>query len=237
VSALPPVPATLAETRLALHRLAVYVVAPARRAATGSEIALEPAPGGFGTPAADTWGRVRVEGTALVVRHGTDERSTPITTLRAAATFADVEPDLAAAEQFDVPEPGDLDAPLAIDPAAAALLAAFWSSTAEALETLRGELTGADDASPAHLWPEHFDIAIDAGDEAVGERGTYGGSPGDAAHAEPYLYISLWVAAPSAPFFAETAFSGASLPYAELAAAAAPVARALAFWREARALL
>jgi hypothetical protein len=237
VTALPSVPATLAATRLALHRLAVYVVSPARRAATGNEIALAPSAGGFGTPAADTWGRVRIDGSALVVGRGADERSTPITTLHAAAVFADVELDVAAAEQFDVPEPGDLAAPLAIDPAAAALLAAFWSASAEALETLRAELTGADDPSPVRLWPEHFDVAIDGGDEAIGERGTYGGSPGDAAHPEPYLYVSLWSGASSDPFFAETAFPGASLAYRELAAADDPVARALAFWREARALL
>jgi hypothetical protein len=237
VGAPPPVPATLADTRLALHRLAVYVVSPARRAATGNEIALEPSPGGFGTPAADTWGRVRVDGTTLVVRRGLQEHATPITTLRAAAVFADVEPDLAAAQQFDVPAAGDLDAPLAIDPEAAALLAGFWSACADALETLRGELTGPDDASPVRLWPEHFDVAIDAGDESAGERGTYGGSPGDDAHPEPYVYASLWSGAPSNPFFAETAFSGASLPYAELASADDPAARALALWREARALL
>lgn len=47
---LRPLPATFAATRDALHRVAEAIVAPARVAATGNEIALEAAPGGFGTP-------------------------------------------------------------------------------------------------------------------------------------------------------------------------------------------
>ena len=38
--------------------------------------------------------------------------------------------------------------------------------------------------------PEHFDCAIDMGDAGAGARGTYGGSPGDGHHAEPYVYAS-----------------------------------------------
>jgi hypothetical protein len=232
------VPSTLVETRLALHRLAAYVVSPARRIATGNEIALAPSPGGFGTPAGEPWGQLRVEDGLLVVRRGDEaERSAPIGSLQEAAAFASIVPDLAVSEQADVPPPGDVDAPLPIDPAAAALIAAFHALVGDALTTLRHELTGADDASGIHLWPEHFDVAIDAGDPAIGERGSWGGSPGDAAHPEPYLYASLWSGAPAHPFFAETAFSGASLAYAELRAAPDPHERALAFWREARALL
>jgi hypothetical protein len=235
VSALQPVPERFAETRLALHRLAVYVVSPARRLATGNEIALAPTPGGFGTPAGEPWGQLRVAGDELVARHAPDEdaRRAPITSLRAAAAFAGIEPDLAAATQFDVPSAGDLDVPLEIDPASAAVLAAFYAVVADALDELRAGLAPADDASPVHLWPEHFDVAIDAGDAARSQRGSWGGSPGDAVHPEPYLYVSLWSGAPDDPFFSETAFAGASLGYDALRAAADPRARALAFWREA----
>jgi hypothetical protein len=147
-------------------------------------------------------------------------------------------PDLEVANQADVPAPGDIGAPLPIDPGAAALIAAFHGLVGEALITLRAELTGAEDASGVHLWPEHFDVAIDAGDPAIGERGSWGGSPGDEQHPEPYLYVSLWSRdRPAHPFFAEPAFAGASLGYAELRAAADPRERALEFWREARALL
>jgi hypothetical protein len=232
VSALPPLPERFAETLLALHRLAVYVVSPARRLATGNEIALVPTPGGFGTPAGEPWGQLRVDGGDLVVRRE-DERRAPITTLRAAAAFAGIEPDLAAATRFDVPPAGDLDASLDVDLASAAAVAAFYAVVADALDELRTGLAPADDASPVHLWPEHFDVAIDAGDAARSQRGSWGGSPGDALHPRPYLYVSLWSGAPDDPFFSETAFAGASLGYDALRAAADPRARALAFWREA----
>ena len=42
----------------------------------------------------------------------------------------------------------------------------------------------ATDPSEIHLWPEHFDIAFE--DQEV----TYGGSPGDENHDEPYLYVA-----------------------------------------------
>jgi hypothetical protein len=230
---LAPLPAGFAGTSLALHRLAVYVVSPARRHATGNEIALEPTPGGFGTPSVAVWGQVRVDGDELVVRRGDDPaKRAPITTLRAAATFAGIVPDVAAAEQFDVPAPGDLDEPLAIDAASVAALAAFYAVAAGALDLLRDEL---DDPSPVHLWPEHFDVAIDAGSEARGRRGSWGGSPGDAAHAAPYLYVSCWSGAPDDPFFGETAFSGAGLAYDELVRAPDARTRALEFWRAAHA--
>ena len=38
-------------------------------------------------------------------------------------------------------------------------------------------------ASPT-LWPEHFDLAVTVA------GATYGGSPGDATHSEPYLYVT-----------------------------------------------
>ncbi|MEO9174502.1 MAG: hypothetical protein ABI317_03230 [Gaiellales bacterium] len=235
MTVLPPMPDRFAATLLALHRLAVYVVSPARRLATGNEIALAPTPGGFGTPAGESWGQLRVAGDELVARRGAgDELVAPITSLRAAATFAGIEPDLAAATQFDVPPPGELDASLAIELASSELLAAFYALVGGALDELKGGLGPADDASPVHLWPEHFDVAIDAGDAARSLRGSWGGSPGDGAHPEPYLYVSRWSGAPADPFFSETAFAGASLGYDVLRAAPDPHARALAFWREAR---
>ena len=43
-------PSTFAQTRDALHHLAVYVISPTQRLATGNEIVLRPTPAGFGTP-------------------------------------------------------------------------------------------------------------------------------------------------------------------------------------------
>ena len=48
-SALEVLPPDYAETREALHRLACYVLSPARKAVTG-RIGLRSTPGGFGTP-------------------------------------------------------------------------------------------------------------------------------------------------------------------------------------------
>lgn len=44
--------------------------------------------------------------------------------------------------------------------------------------------------SRVQLWPEHFDVAVDLGPE--GNRANFGGSPGDSAHPEPYLYVGPW---------------------------------------------
>src|SRR5437764_3672970 len=78
-NALPPLPATFASTRDALHRLAVYVVSPAQRMANG-EIILRAATAGFATFEFDGH-RIAVSGDRLVV----DGLAHPITTLRAAA--------------------------------------------------------------------------------------------------------------------------------------------------------
>jgi hypothetical protein len=146
------------------------------------------------------------------------------------AAFAGIEPDVAQQEQFDVPPHGDLDARLAVDPHAAGELAAWYAFTTELLDELRADAAPADDVSPVRLWPEHFDAAIDMGDEGAGRRATYGGSPGDRHHAEPYLYVSPWAGRIDA-FFDDPEFKGASLTYRQIAAGA----DASAFLREARA--
>ena len=119
-------------------------------------------------------------------------RRAPITTLRAAAELAGIEPDVGQAEQFDVPAPGDLDEPLHVGEAASADLARWYAFvTKRAGDVARGGAE-ADDASPVRIWPEHFDAAIDLGSEADGRRATYGGSPADEHHPQPYLYASPW---------------------------------------------
>src|SRR5437870_2768326 len=62
---LTPAPAALAETRLALHRVAAYVVSPARRR-VNTKIGLRFTLGGFGTPFFGADEQVRVSGTTLV---------------------------------------------------------------------------------------------------------------------------------------------------------------------------
>ena len=48
--------------------------------------------------------------------------------------------------------------------------------------------------------------------------GTFGASPGDDAHDEPYLYVTHWADVPPDPFWDDDAFAGASLPLSVLVA-------------------
>jgi hypothetical protein len=109
--------------------------------------------------------------------------------------------------------------PVAVDPADAARLAEFFAFAQDVLETLRAE---AAEPSEIHLWPEHFDVAFDAGEV------NYGASPGDEHHDEPYLYVGPWSAPEPGPLWNAASFPGAELTW--------PVdaATALAFFRERR---
>ena len=75
-----------------------------------------------------------------------------------------------------------------LDLTAGAVLADWFEFTTEALEHLRADADPDDDVTIVRIWPEHFDAAIDMGDGDAGRRATYGGSPGDRNHGEPYLY-------------------------------------------------
>jgi hypothetical protein len=158
-------PPAFGATVAALHSVAEQIVAPARKPA--NEIALEATPGGFGTPPFDHDGveqQVRVDGVELVHAIGGEERRTALTSLEAARR-------LVAGLVPDGPLSGE---PLDVDPDAAARLA-DWYATGDAVLRQMGGV-------PV-LWPEHFDIAIDLGEA------TYGFSPGDEHHAEPYAYV------------------------------------------------
>lgn len=187
---------TLVTTRRSLHALAEQVIAPLRVQATGNEIALRPRPNGFGTPELPEGGWVGTDGTDLVRVDADGARDTTrITSLLDAADFVGLD-DAASALT---------DAPLEVHAGAAGVLAQAWATGEEALLAF-----GGDDATPI-LWPEHFDVAIELGEA------TYGVSPGDDAHPEPYAYISLWTppAAPTGPstFWNATTFTGAERPW------------------------
>jgi len=124
-----------------------------------------------------------------------------------------------------------------VDPEAAAALAAWFAFGAGILEELRADSDAALAPTPPQLWPEHFDIGMELGDEAAGTRATYGASPGDAEHPEPYLYVATWATPPDDPFWNATAFGGAELSYAELIASADRRATAHEFYRSRREAL
>jgi len=219
---LSPLPASFARTREALHRVAEQVVAPARK--PDNEIALTQTPGGFGTPSFAYRGQavqVRVDAGDLVVADGGVERREPLTSIAAAAAFT-------GAELFPRGVPEDAT-PLGVDAAAAAILGEFFAFSRGVLERARQVMAPADEPSAINLWPEHFDLAFEAGPEGLGRRANYGASPGDAEHAEPYLYVGPWQPPPPGALWNATAFAGAELAYADLVVAEAPDAVALAF--------
>jgi len=213
---LAPLPSGVAGTRESLHRVAEELVAPARK--PHNEIALGPTPGGFGTPVFEFAGeptRVRVDGDELVLEAGGSERRTRLESIAAGGELlgAGLLPD-------GVP---DDDTPLAIDPAAAAALAAWYSFSAELLGGFAAALPAGAEPSPRILWPEHFDLAFEAGSEAAGARANYGASPGDEGHAEPYLYVGPWAPPPESELWNATGFPGAELGYADLTARGDPM--------------
>jgi hypothetical protein len=215
---LPPAPPGLGRTRHTLHVLAEQVIAPARRQANG-KIGLRYTYDGFGTPFFGDDAQVRVEGAELVVHEHGRARRAAITTLAEAAEH--VGPEL-------LPDRPELDnEPLEIDADAATLLGDWFGFAASVLEEMRAEAGAAADPSRVQLWPEHFDLALELG--RAGGRAAYGLSPGDEVHPEPYVYVAPWTAPAPGELWNATAFRGAELSYAELAAAEDQRAVALGF--------
>lgn len=126
--------------------------------------------------------------------------------------------------------------PLAgVDSGAALFIADWFAFGADLLRELRGIAGASAEPSMIQLWPEHFDLAVELG--SSDHRATYGFSPGDDEHREPYAYVSPWRAPEPGPLWNATTFGGAELPYAELLAAAEPRAVALVFLRARLAAL
>ena len=178
--------ATLVQTRLALQAIAEHVMSAARHRATG-RIGLRVSAGGFATPPFPSSAGLRtlsVVGTDFLVADDDGVRREPISTLAAAAALAGIEP--GAPTEVYTPttalEPGE---PLPIDPRAAAALSDWFTLADSALSTLRGDLVPLD-PTEIQLWPEHFDLGFQAAEV------NWGASPGDAAIAQPYLYVGPW---------------------------------------------
>lgn len=188
---------TFEVARRSLHRVAVHVVARARVEASG-RFSLRVAPGGFGTPdMAPDGRRVRVSGDNLVVE--SDEpgkaaaRSIGIagSSLTELAAFAGV--DLAAPLDVghDTPPVGEADAPIDLDAEGAGVVQDWFGLVAAMLDRVLADLPGAAGPTLPRLWPEHFDVAVEA-QAGPGRRVNLGGSPGDGFSAAPYLYVGPW---------------------------------------------
>jgi hypothetical protein len=219
-----PPPNPLATTRESLHRVAEHVLSAASKRATG-QIALRPGPGGVRTPALPDGRVIALVGTRIVVeRDGAVVREALVTTVRQAAAVAGVE----AGFPWTKHPPGTPftpDEPLPLDQAAAEQLAQWFQLGDRALSVFadEGAMTGAREMAPPQIFPEHFDLAISAA------RANYGASPGDAAIAEPYLYVGPYDGPPARNGFWNAAF-GAYLPMGLVATPA----DALAFFRAGR---
>lgn len=226
---LPALPDQFSAARDGFHRLAYSVVAEARRLAN-TRFGLRYTRGGFGTPFFGADEQVRVEGNQLVHQRGDAAESIEITTLRAAADFLGLEPGTDAGEH-DSPPLDDLDAPLGTTAEVGDFLGQWYGLAWAVLEELR--LTpGAVDPERTQLWPGHFDPAIAMGDADAGTRATYGASPGDANHPEPYLYIGPWSEIdPTDRFWNADGFPGAEMSFAEMTRGEDHVATALSFFR------
>lgn len=222
-------PDSFSATKDALHQLAFFAIAPARYRVEG-RMGLAAAPGGFGTPPFD--GKVaRVEGDALVLEERDAVASQTITTVRAACRFYGHDYEVDWFSDFHDPlTPIDPDQQLDVDDTAARALGQWFNFGTEALDRLRQHGTEDDDVSEVQLWPEHFDPATELGEVDLGQRASYGVSPGDSEHAQPYLYVAPWgEVGRDDDYWNDSSFGGASLGYADLATAEDPMDSALGF--------
>lgn len=191
---------------------------------------LQAAPGGFGTPSFD--GRiVRVEGDSIVAEETDKVATQTITTVRAAAEFVGIEYEVEWFPDFHDPlKPVDPDVPLVVEDTAARALGQWFNFGTDVLERLRAHGTADDDVTEVQLWPEHFDPATELGSQDEGRRASYGASPGDAGHQEPYLYVTPWGEFDETdPYWNSGSFKGSLLGYSELVGAEDPVATGLDF--------
>jgi hypothetical protein len=202
-----------------VHALAEHVLCTVRYAAVG-RVGLLPAPDGVATPPIEDR-TVGLRGRELVDRLPDGERRAPVTTLRAAAEHFGTA--IGPPPLWSPVTSPDPDALLAVDGTDLGLLCGWFALVADALATQ------APDAEPT-LWPEHFDLAVTVNDTRAGNT-TIGGSPGDAEHDQPCVYVlppcpvpdgdrSFW----NEPF-------GAALPYERVATAS----DAAAFFADAAA--
>ena len=198
-----PLPPGFAAARTALHGVAEDVLKPKRELETGNEIALRYTPGGFGTPPWSTGLASGAGGQARV--EGTD----------------------LVVVTGDAAERTPLEG-AAADAAGAAAIADWFAFGTVVLAELIESRPGANPA-PIRLWPEHFDVATEIGDEPAGTRATVGASPGDEQHDEPYLYVGPWTEQPAGPLWNAHGFAGAELGYRELLAAPDQLAAAAEF--------
>jgi hypothetical protein len=164
--------AMLEATRRSLHAVAELLLAGPQFEHSQS-IELRVTPGGFGTTKSPD---LRVDGAELVageLRFALSGRS--VAELGAAVG---VEPRSLRDVYAVGPELGPHE-PLIVDTASAEAIAQAFAFGDQAMAEL-------DASRHRVLWPEHFDVGIEA------DKVNYGVSPGDDTCAEPYAYVGPW---------------------------------------------
>jgi len=225
-------PEGFAATRQQLHILAEHVLGAARHRANG-KIGLRSTRGGFGTPFFGEDEQVRIDGDEIVYQQGHRETRQKLTTPADAASAVGIRCG-APREVYRPTTAVDPSAPLHIDIDSARYLGDLYGLATSVLEELRARSAPEEAASRVQLWPEHFDVALELGDESAGRRAGYGLSPGDDDHDAPYLYVVPWGPCPTDAWWNATYFSGASCDLSELLAAPDQRAYALDFFEEGR---
>ncbi len=234
--ALPLVPQNYVAEREDYHRVAYAVVSEARRVVTG-RIGLRAIPGGFGTPLFGESQRVGVVGTKIIRHSGGTEASAELKTLASAGAFVGVSPSDTQAEH-DTVALGDINRALEVSAATGEFLASWFAFGTSALETTLALADASDDPAEIQLWPGHFDAATEIGSADAGQRATFGASPGDATHPEPYVYVGAWADIDAEnPYWNAKGFTGASLGYQELLDSPDPMEAATSFFATGYGLL
>lgn len=230
-------PETYVETRDDLHQIAFFAISPARYRAVG-RMGLEYRHPGFATP--EFGGRViRVDGDLLIDEEPDASASRHIVSVRDSTEFLGIDYAVDWFTDFHDPlQPTDPDRRLAIDPAASAALGRWFRFAWDVLGEMRSHAVEGDDPSEIQLWPEHFDAATELGDSGRGQRASYGASPGDHAHPDPYIYVAPWSDIDKTkPYWNAESFNGSILGYNDLAKTPDPVESAIAFLLEGHWIL
>jgi hypothetical protein len=224
--------------RQSMQVVATHVLARARFFATG-RFGLRVTWHGIATPAFGAHTEVlRVSGTVLVRERQDDSGAHTYTlslvgaSLEDLATFAEIDLSAPFSAGRSAPAVGDPSEPIDIDPGAAAAVLTWFRLGASSIDQLLLRLV---EPSIMQLWPEHFDVGLDALTPAG--RVNLGASPGDATIDEPYLYVGPWEAVrPGDSEYWNAAF-GAALKRADLMDMPDPLDAATSFFRKGLDLL
>ena len=233
---LQPLPARYNETRRALHQIAFFAIAPKRHSVNG-KIGLRFTHHGFGTPFFGEDEQVRVHDATLIYQHGSEVETAQMTTVAAACDMLGI-PYVTEwfADFHDPLMPVGPDVVLEVESDGSRALGEWFGFATSVLEHMRRE-DGAVDPSRVQIWCEHFDPAFEMGSADAGQRASFGASPGDQHHDEPYLYVAPWSGVDDDPYWNAAAFTGALLDYQTLIAADDQRQTALDFFRKGWAKL